>query len=222
MIHSSTLGFLKTLKKHNHKTWFDAHRTGYLAAKADFEAFVQNLLDHTVKLDEDLRSLVVKDCVFRINRDVRFSKDKSPYKTNMGAYLNKGGKKAPFAGYYFHLEPGGKSFAGGGLWMPEGTALKAVRQEIDYSQAEFRKIITAPSFKKQYGDLDRSSGYSLVNVPRGYEKDHPLADYLKLKSFVALRPLPDTLLSDKKLGKEVLDAFRALYPLVKFLNRAID
>lgn len=219
MIQPSTLGFLKSLKRHNQKTWFDAHKSGYQAAKADFESFIQNLLTQLGTLDPDLKALEVKDCVFRIHRDVRFSRDKSPYKTNMGAFMHKGGKKSPYAGYYFHLAPG-ESFVGGGLYMPEAPVLKGVRQEIDYCHGEFKKILHAGPFQKQYPGLDDSS--MLVNVPRGYEKDHPAADYLRLKSFVAMHPLSDSVITDKKLLKEVLDAFRALQPLVKFLNRAID
>ena len=118
MFQSSTVSFLKELKKNNNKPWFDSHREKYLSAKTDFENFIEKLLAATSVFDADLKELTAKNCTFRINRDIRFSKDKTPYKTNMGASLNRGGKKSIFAGYYFHLEPGGKSFAGGGLWMP--------------------------------------------------------------------------------------------------------
>ena len=114
MLQSSTLKFLKNLKKNNNKAWFDAHRKEYEAAKIDFENFIQSVLDKQSKNDRDLKELTAKKCMFRINRDVRFSKDKSPYKTNFGASMSKGGKKSGLAGYYFHLEPG-KSFLGGGL-----------------------------------------------------------------------------------------------------------
>src|SRR6476660_1610082 len=117
MLQSSTLKFLKDLKKNNNKTWFDAHRKQYEAAKNDFENFIQSVLDKHSKNDADLKELTAKKCMFRINRDVRCSKDKSPYKTNLVASMDKGGKKSGLAGYYFHLEHG-RSFVGGGIWMP--------------------------------------------------------------------------------------------------------
>ena len=223
MFHSQTLLFLKELKKNNNKPWFDSNREKYLSAKIDFENFVQALITSISTFDTDIKELKAKNCTFRINRDIRFSRDKTPYKTNMGASFNKGGKKSIFAGYYFHLEPGGKSFAGGGLWMPAPPELKKLRQEIDYCLPAFKKIITASSFKKQYaGGLEISGGNMLVNVPKGYDKENPAAAFLKLKSFVATRDIPDNLLATRGLEKEVSLAFRALMPLVKFINRSME
>ena len=159
--------------------------------------------------------------MFRINRDVRFSKDKSPYKTNMGAFLCAGGKKSNLAGYYFHLEPGG-CFAGGGMYMPMPPDLAKVRQEIDYNLADFQKIISSKKFKSVYTDLDRSAEYSLSRVPKGYEPTNPAADYLKLKSFVATYKIPDASLTAKTLVKEVVAGFEALQPLIQFLNEAVE
>ena len=152
MLHPATLKFLKYLKKNNNKPWFDAHRKEYEAAKADFSSFVQLVIDKHSKSDPTIKSIAAKDCMFRINRDIRFSKDKSPYKTNMGAYINRGGKKSLFGGYYFHCEPG-QSFTGGGLWMPMPPELNKVRQEIDYNFAAFKKIIGSKKFKSVYKDL---------------------------------------------------------------------
>src|SRR5437763_16933693 len=118
MFQNSTLLFLKKLAKNNNKVWFDAHKEDYLEAKKDYEKFISSLIVKAGSFDPDIVSLQLKDCVFRINRDIRFSNDKTPYKTNMGASLDKGGKKSIYAGYYFHLQPG-KSFAGGGIWMPQ-------------------------------------------------------------------------------------------------------
>ena len=222
MFHASTVSFLKELKKNNNKTWFDNHKGKYLSAKNDFENFVQEIIVKISAFDDDIKELQPKNCTFRINRDIRFSKDKTPYKTNMGASFNRGGKKSIFAGYYFHLEPGGKSFVGGGLWMPEPIALKKLRQEIDYCFPEFKKIITSPSFKKQYPGLEMDETQMLVNVPKGYEKDNPAAAFLKLKSFVATKDIPDTLLLKEDLLDEVDLDFRALMPLVKFMNRSME
>jgi len=222
MFQSSTVSFLKDLKKNNNKPWFDSHRGKYLSAKIDFENFISDVLEATSGFDPDIKELQAKSCTFRINRDIRFSKDKTPYKTNMGASLNRGGKKSIFAGYYFHLEPGGKSFAGGGLWMPAPPELKKLRQEIDYCFSEFKKIISSGAFTSQYPGLEMADGQMLVHVPKGYDKQNPAVPFLRLKSFVATKNIPDSLLTKPALAKEVVQAFRALTPLVKFMNRSME
>ncbi|MBS4063093.1 MAG: DUF2461 domain-containing protein [Chitinophagaceae bacterium] len=221
MLQPSTIKFLKDLKKNNNKPWFDANRKQYEAAKSDFAGFVQNIIDAHSKKDKSIAHLLAKDCMFRINRDVRFSKDKSPYKTNMGAFINPGGKKATSAGYYIHLEPGG-CFAGGGLYMPMPPELAKVRQEIDYNLAAFKKIVGSKKFKTVYGDLDRSAEYLLSRVPKGYEPTNPAADYLKLKSFVAVLSIKDADITTTAFKKQVLNAFEALQPLNAFLNEAVN
>ncbi len=222
MFQSSTTGFLALLKKNNNKPWFDKNREKYNAAKSDFEDFVKKIIASISTFDDDIKPLEAKNCTFRINRDIRFSKDKTPYKSNMGASFNKSGKKSIFAGYYFHLEPGGKSFAGGGLWMPAAPELKKIRQEIDYCFPEFKKIINSSSFTKQYAGLEMDKNNMLVNIPKGYEKNDPAGDFLKLKSFVATKHIPDSHLNISSLTREVSQAFKALMPLVKFMNRALD
>ncbi len=221
MLQTSTLKFLKDLKKNNNKPWFDAHRKEYEAAKDDFTLFIQVVIDQHAKNDPSLKNLVAKDCLFRINRDVRFSKDKSPYKTNFGAHINKGGRKSMQAGYYIHLEPG-KTFAGGGLWQPMPDELKKIRQEIDYNFPAFRKLITAKKFKSVYGDLDKSAEMSLSRVPKGYEPDNPAGEYLKLKSFVTGFNIKDSDLGSKQLANKVVNAFDAMHPLIEFLNKAFQ
>ena len=168
MLQKSTLSFLKELKKNNTKEWFDTNRKKYEAAKADFAALTNAVIHGLGKKDPFVASLLAKDCTFRINRDVRFSKNKDPYKTNMGMYLSRGGKKSLFAGYYFHLEPGGNSFMGGGLYMPEPDVIKKVRQEIDYNWDEFSKIIKQKKFKTVYKELQREEGMVLSREPKGY------------------------------------------------------
>jgi len=222
MLQISTLTFLKALSKNNNKIWFDAHRNEYLDAKADFEKFVSDLLAKTAKFDSDIIGLQVKDCVFRINRDIRFSKNKTPYKNNMGASINRDGKKSIYAGYYFHLEPGGKSFVGGGIWMPESQDLKKVRQEIDYGLQEFKSIINNKAFISQYKELDNSPEEKLRNVPRGYEKDNPAAEYLKFKSLIATKYLSDEEVTNKYLSNTCIKAFKALMPLIKFINKGLE
>ena len=197
------------------------HRKQYDTSKEDFAQFVQLLIEKQGKADQSIASLKAKECMFRINRDIRFAKDKSPYKTNFGASINKGGKKAMMAGYYFHLEPG-QSFAGGGMYMPMPDDLRKVRQEIDYNWDSFKKIIRSKKFKAVYGGLDRSEEYLLGRVPKGYDAENPAADYLRLKSFIAFVPLTDTDLTSKTLVKKTIDAFQTLQPVLNFLNEAVE
>lgn len=221
MIQSSTLKFLKDLKKNNNKPWFDAHRKEYEAAKNDFINFIQTVIDKLGKSDPSIKDIKAKDCLFRINRDIRFAKDKSPYKTNFGASINKKGRKAmDAAGYYFHLEPG-NSFIGGGLYGPMPDELKKTRQEIDYNFADFKKIISSKKFKSVYGDLDKSSEFSLSRVPKGYESDNPAAEYLKLKSHIAMIKVNDKDLLSNNLAKITVTYFEALIPLLSFINNSL-
>jgi uncharacterized protein (TIGR02453 family) len=178
------------------------------------------VIDKHSQNDPSIKSLVAKDCLFRMNRDIRFAKDKSPYKTNFGAYINRDGKKSPLAGYYFHLEPG-RSFTGGGIWMPMPDGLKKIRQEIDYNFAAFKKVISNKKFKSVYKEIDRSPEYTLTRVPKGYEPDNPAAEYLKLKSYLGLVEFKDAELTSPGLLKKTVNAFAALQPLIEFLNEAI-
>lgn len=221
MLQSSTLKFLKDLSKNNDRSWFESHRKQYDDAKTDFEDFIQSVINRHSKKDEDLKEQIAKQCIFRINRDIRFSKDKSPYKTNMGASMSRGGKKSTYAGYYFHLEPG-KSFIGGGLWMPEPDKMKKVRQEIDYCFDEFKQITGSRKFKATYGELYTGEGIKLSKVPQGFEKDNPAAEWLKLKSWLAMKNITDADLASKDLLKKTTEAFDTLQPMIKFLNRAIE
>jgi uncharacterized protein (TIGR02453 family) len=222
MLQPATLKFLKALQKNNNKPWFDAHRSDYEAAKSDFAGFVETLIQTQSKKDKTISHLHAKDCMFRINRDVRFAKDKSPYKTNFGASINKGGKKSfGTAGYYFHLQPG-QSFIGGGLYVPGPDELRKVRQEIDYNLADFKKIVSSKKFKEVYGDFDRSKEFVLSRVPKGYEPDNPAAEYLKLKSFIAFFNIKDSELTSKDLVKKTIHGFAALQPLLDFLNESIE
>ena len=221
MLQPSTLKFLKDLKKNNNKPWFDTHRKQYEEAKNDFGSFIQVVIDKHGQKDETIREQEAKKCMFRINRDIRFSKDKTPYKTNMGASINRGGRKSVFAGYYFHCEPG-ESFVGGGIWMPMPPETKKVRQEIDYCFDEFKKIVQAKKFTNIYGDLYSGEDMSLSRVPQGFDKDNPAGEYLKLKSWIAMQSLKDVDLTSKELLKKTLMAFEALQPMVAFINRALE
>lgn len=219
MVQAPTIKFLKSLSKNNNKPWFEAHKADYQEAKADFESVVQQILDGLCKQEPILIGLEVKDCTFRIYKDVRFSKDKTPYKTNMGAAFSPGGRKSIRPGYYFHLEPGGNSFAGGGLWMPEAPVLKKVRQEIDYNFEEFQQLISNKEFMKVFGKIE---GESLKTAPQGYLPDNPAIAYLKLKSFTVWHHISDDVIQQPALVREILKTFAVMQPFVKFLDRALD
>lgn len=221
MLQPSTIKFLKDLARNNNKPWFDAHRDAYDAARADFASFIQKVIDQFSKHDTSIKTLVAKDCMFRINRDIRFSKDKRPYKKNFAASINKGGKKSMLGGYYFHLEPG-RTFVGGGVWQPMPDDLKKLRQEIDYNLSDFKKIIEGRKFRSVYGDIDRSAEFLLTRVPKGYEPDNPAADYLRLKSYIAMVGFKDSDLTSRDLTKKTVAALAALQPLIIFLNNAIE
>lgn len=219
MITLSTLKFLKDLKKSNNKEWFDANRNRYELAKTEYFLFVEEVLEQMKKVDASLSELQAKQCVFRINRDVRFSKNKEPYKTNFGASFSKGGKKVQCAGYYFHLEPGA-TFIGGGFWMPMAPELKKIRMEIDYNLDEFNAILNNKVFKKQFSMLDQEE--KLSRPPQGYEADNPALELLKLKSHVVMASVTDAALQEKNLASVVVSHFKTMMPLIHFLNRAID
>ena len=219
MIDSSTIQFLTSLKKNNSKEWIDENRQRYTAEKDNYLHFVGGILGRMKKIDTSLADLEPKQCVFRINRDVRFSKNKAPYKTNMGASFSKGGKKVQCAGYYFHLEPGA-SFIGGGFWMPMAPELNKIRQEIDYGFEAFDKIINKKKFKNSFGSLSESE--KLTRPPKGYEAENPAIEILKLKSFIVMTEVKDTELASKELANKVVAHFETMMPLVDFLNKAID
>lgn len=222
MLQPTTLKFLKDLAKNNTREWFEKNRKAYEAAKEDMVSLINAVIAQLGKKDLTIASLIAKDCVYRINRDVRFSKNKAPYKNNMAASLINGGKKSDNAGYYIHIQPGGESFIGGGRYMVEADQLKKIRQEIDYNWEEFKAIIHNKKFKATYGELERGEGMALIREPKGYEKDNPAIEYIKLKSWVATTPLTDADLTSKDLVKKITTALEALQPMLVFLNRAIS
>jgi uncharacterized protein (TIGR02453 family) len=220
MLQSATICFLKHLQDNNNKPWFDAHRQVYENAKADLQAMVGQLIPAIASFDEPIGALQVKECTFRINRDVRFSKNKRPYKNNMAAYFSRGGKKASVAGYYFHCEPG-KSYAAGGFYSPMPAELAKIRQEIDYNFDEWKKIIDNKTFKKNFPDgVDGIE--SLQRPPKGYDETNPAIHYLKMKHFIVSKPITDIELQSKTLVKDVAKIFQTLKPMLDFLNLAVE
>jgi uncharacterized protein (TIGR02453 family) len=210
------LNFLSQLAKNNNKEWFDAHKKEYETLRKEWITFVGDAIQTVGSFDSGILSLEPKKCIFRINRDIRFSNDKSPYKNNFGMSLNPAGKGSDFCGYYLHIQPG-NCFIAGGAYMPSPDRLAAIRQEIDYNFVGFQKIVSAKSFINNFGTL---SGEKLVRPPKGYESDNPAIDYLKHKGFIAQRSI-----TDKELcGPELMTLFSkttlAIKPLVDFLNQA--
>ena len=215
---NNTIQFLKAIKQHNSKEWFDTHKENYLSAKAEYEVLVDKLIKGIARFDKQVSpEMKAKDCTFRIYKDVRFSKDKTPYKTNMGASINPGGKKSLVAGYYFHLEPGA-SFIAGGAYMPEPAILSAIRQEIDYNPAPLLKTLKSAAFKKYFKGLDEED--KLKTVPKGFAKDHPQIELLKNKHFIVSHDIPDKLLTGNQLAESLLSGFKAMHPFLLYLREA--
>lgn len=214
----NVLNFLKELSKNNNKEWFHDNKPVYQAALSDFTEFTATLLSKMGSFDKDIASLTPKECIFRIYRDVRFSKDKSPYKTNFGAAIMKGGKKSMNAAYYIHIEPG-NVFSGGGIWMPPGNVLKAVRNEVYYNSDEFIGILGNKKFKDTFGEM---SGDRLQRPPLGFPKDFPHIELLKFKSFVVGNNMSDNIVLSKDFADVVAGNFKVMHPFIQFLNRAVE
>jgi uncharacterized protein (TIGR02453 family) len=218
---TDVVSFLATLKENNTKEWFDANRDWYQKSKKNFETFVTKLIQKVQVLDSEIGMPEAKDCIFRIFRDVRFSHDKTPYKSNMGAFFAKGGRKSKYGGYYFHLEPGNTMLAGG-IWMPEADILKAIRSEIYSYPEDFKAIITSKKFIHHFKELDTDGGL-LRSAPKDFPKDFPEVQFLKYKSYTVSKSIPDSLITNEDaLLKEFLDVFAELKPLNAFFNRAIN
>ena len=218
MISKESLKFLDDLKKNNNRDWFQSQKVRYDSYKKEYYQLVQDFLDNMKSKDESLRNLEVKNCVFRVNRDIRFTKDKSPYKTHMGIWMSPGTKNTNLAGYYIHIEKGA-SFIAAGVYSPENDDLKKIRKEIAFFYDELETIVNDKKFKDAFGELDRNN--SLKNAPKDFEKDHPAIEFLKLKSFTASEKIDDKLLSDPDFVKRISEKLILLKPLMQFLNRAL-
>lgn len=213
------LTFLAKLAKNNNRDWFEKNKGVYLQAKDNFDTFVAKLLDELTKVEPALGGLNPKKLAFRIYRDVRFSKDKSPYKLNMGAGFSPNGKMEQEAGFYIHIQPGNKSFLAGGMYMPDPGNLAKIRQEIDYNGDAFKKMMNDKKFKKYFSKLDDFD--KLKTMPKGYDKAHPHIDLLKHKSFIVSHAFTDKEVKDKKFLKQVAEVAKAIKPLNEFLKNAI-
>ncbi|MFV8364291.1 DUF2461 domain-containing protein [Flavobacterium sp. ZT3P35] len=220
MLSKDTLQFIDDLKANNNRDWFLDNKKRYEAFKKDYQLLVADLLDAMKPLDPSLEMLEVKNCTFRINRDIRFSKDKTPYKSHLGIWLSSGAKGLNRSGYYIHLE-NGSSFIAGGLYCPEANDLKKMRKEIAYFHEDLEAILNEKEFKKEFNDFDRDEKNTLKNPPRGYEKEHPAIDLLKLKSFESSQKINFSTAGTKDFVTTVSEKLILLKPLNDFINRAL-
>ncbi|MCH7399986.1 DUF2461 domain-containing protein [Belliella sp. DSM 107340] len=212
------LDFLKDLSANNSKEWMDTNRDRYLNIKEAFLRDVAVLLEGVTAWEPALAAFKPKDCVFRQNRDIRFSANKAPYKTNFAAYFSKGGKKSNGPGYYLHIQPG-ESFIAGGIWMPSADILKKIRQEIDYSGQELLNILNEKTFKNHFSGIE---GEQLKTSPRDYDAEHPFIDLLRYKSFIVSTPLADKDILSGDFKAKTLESFHLMKPFHDFLHKAAD
>lgn len=214
-----TVKFLRDLKAHNQKAWFDAHRDEYEAVRADLDELTQQVILLVGKFDPAVRPVTAKDAMYRIYRDIRFSKDKRPYKTNVGAAIHPGGRKGEMPGYHFHIDANGRVMVAGGLYMVTPPQLRAVRATIARQPGKLRTIVGARAFRAAFGGLD--DGDRLQKPPRGVAPDHPDLELLKLKRFVAWTEWPVAKVSARALPGRIAAAARTLHPLIVYLRQAV-
>lgn len=210
----ATLHFLQDLTLNNNREWFTENKNRYTTAREDVSTLVEGLIWEIAQFDPEIGKVDAAKSIFRIYRDTRFSSNKDPYKTNFGANIGLG-KEHTRAGYYLHIEPG-KSFLAGGIYMLENDKLKELRQEISHNPEAFQKIMKEENFVGHFGGLSEEG--KLQRVPAGFEKDDPMADYLKLKHFVAVRSVSDKELLQKDAAKKFAGIYKSLKPLNDFLN----
>ncbi len=212
------LHFLEELAANNNKEWFNDNRARYEESRDKILFITEVLINEIRKFDRDVPVMDPKECMFRIFRDVRFSNDKRPYKTNFGSFIANGGRKSVRAGYYFHVEPGG-SFTGGGIYMPPAEHLKAVREYIAENGHEFLEIVQDENFRKI---LPEMYDHKLKTAPKGFPKDHEFIDLLRYQSYVFSTNLDKNIITGDSFIEHIVEVFRELHKVNEFLNRAVD
>lgn len=213
------LDFISELTENNNRDWFNANKARYQESLEIFRGFAGELLNGISTFDPGLGNLEPRDTIFRIYKDVRFSRDKLPYKTHFGCWMAKGGRKSTDAGYYFHLEPGA-SFMAAGVWMPPAEKLKLIRQEIMYQPEPYLELINAPEMKKHYergGKEDR-----LKKGPAGFPKDFKYMDELKYKHYIWSRNYSDSDINQAGFAGSVVKDYQGLFPMVSYLNHSMS
>lgn len=214
---SELISFLCNLKANNNREWFADNKKEFQVVKIQFDEFVSSLI-HDFSAFENMAGVEVKNCVFRIYRDVRFSKDKAPYKPWFSAAFSEGGKNSPYMDYYLHIEPGGKSFIGGGMYAPEPAHLAKYRQEIDYNGDHLVALIQDPKFAANFGQYQ---GDALKKAPKGYSDDHPYLELLKQKQLFFWKHFTDDELLKNDFQEKVIHNAKLLKPVLDFLNTSI-
>jgi uncharacterized protein (TIGR02453 family) len=210
----STLTFLENLQANNNREWFYANKKSYDAVKSNFEESIQELI-HSIGEFENMTGVQVKNCNYRIARDVRFSKNKDPYKNWLSASFSEGGRKSGRMDFYLHVQPNNESFLGGGMYSPEGDQLAKLRQEIDYNAQQLKSIIFEPNFVKTFGEME---GESVKSSPKGYDKDHPEIELLRQKQMFFWHKFTDEEVCSPDFVKKVTETCRTLKPFLDFLN----
>lgn len=212
------LHFLETLQSNNNKAWFDANRENYQQLRQKFLQITELLIHEIRSFDQQIPYQDPRKCVFRIFRDLRFSKDKLPYKNNFGAFIARDGRKGGNPGYYLHVQPGA-SFIAGGLFMPDAPRLKAIRNDIYQNPYDLLEIIEDSEFKNSFTLFDDDK---LKTAPKGFPKDFEYIDLLRYKSFSPMMPLSDEQLLSPDMLNTVVSGFKHLAPLNHYLNHVID
>ena len=210
--------FLNKLIKNNNREWFQEHKSDYDLMRNNLEQLVHELGAGLIQIEPEFKYTRSGDYTFRIYRDVRFSKDKSPYKNHIGIYLINGGRKSPMAGYYVHIQPG-ESFIAGGLFRPDSKILRAVRDEVYYDQKGIESIVLSKDFNGTFGSLWADD--KLKRIPRDFPKDSKAGEWLKYKSFIAMHHFDDGDFVKADFIETTLNIFRKIKPLNDFLNNAI-
>jgi uncharacterized protein (TIGR02453 family) len=218
-LHPDTLTFLKELKHNNNKEWFDKNRLRYEEIRKVYIHFIEELILELSKFHSPVASITAKECIFRINRDIRFSKNKAPYKTNLASFIAPGGKKSERPGFYFHIEPNGETYIGAGIYKPQPLILQAIRQEIDYNAKEFLSIVQNRAFQKELKQLFEDR---VRTVPKGYDKSNPMIEWLKYRSYFAGCNIRDEYALNSRFFTRCIKLYKTALPLVQFLERCYD
>lgn len=218
-ISKNTIDFLKDLSLNNEREWFHANKPRYEHAKNDFAEVINTIIERIRKYN-DLGPLEAKQCMYRIQRDIRFSPDKTPYNTHFSAVISPGGKKTTHTPFFFRIKPDMPSLClvGGGIWYADGKQLAAIRQEIDYNADQLKSIINEPLFKKYFTQLE---GEKLKRPPKGYDKGHPNIEWLKMKQFMVWHPLSEDLYTSEGFVNYVIDVYKSMLPFLKFWDGVI-
>ncbi len=215
MLSQSTLDFLAELKENNNKEWFHANRKRYDTEKDRFVQFTEEVLNGVAKFQDNLLNTQVKDCVFRINKDIRFSKDKSPYKLNLACAIGPGGRKSGKIDFYVHIQPNGESFIGGGMYMPTPKQLADFRQEIDYNPSHLKDIIHEDTFREYFKEI---WGERVKGSPKGYTIEHPEIELLRYKQLFFMHRYSDKEVVSADFANEVIKGCKLLKPYLDYCN----